>query len=68
MAARAKLLAEPLPKLWLYMDYNGVLNGEGVMGILDFVVALHHLNDIVDLHITLVSHRGLWDKSQWYLE
>ena len=58
LAAPAKLLAEPRPKLWLYMDYNGVLNGEGVMGILDFVVALNHLNDIVDLNITLVSHRG----------
>ena len=44
----------PKPKLWLYLDYNGVLNQDGVEGLLDFMVKVDHLPG--DLTISLVSH------------
>ena len=44
------------PKVWLYMDYNGVLNQEGLLSLHDFMIKLDFLNDLIPLNISLLSH------------
>jgi len=43
------------PKLWLYLDYNGVLNEEGTEALNDFLCLVDHLRQDVSLDINLVS-------------
>ena len=43
------------PKLWLYLDYNGVLNQEGVENLADFILLVESFRNDVLLDIILVS-------------
>lgn len=43
------------PKLWLYLDYNGVLNQEGTENLMDFIILVDSFRNDVDLDIILVS-------------
>jgi len=43
------------PKLWLYLDYNGVLNEEGTEALNDFLCLVDLLRQDVSLDINLVS-------------
>ena len=43
------------PKLWLYLDYNGVLNEEGTEALNDFICGVENLREDVSLDINLVS-------------
>lgn len=43
------------PKLWLYLDYNGVLNEEGTEALNDFLCLVDQLRQDVSLDINLVS-------------
>ena len=43
------------PKLWLYLDYNGVLNQEGLEKLTDFILLVDSFRNDVSLDIILVS-------------
>ena len=43
------------PKLWVYLDYNGVLNKEGTESLEDFILLVHSFRTDVSLDIILLS-------------
>ena len=43
------------PKLWLYLDYNGVLNKEGTESLEEFILRLESFRNDVSLDIILLS-------------
>ena len=52
-------MASTKPKLWIYLDYNGVLNQEGARALGEFILKLNFLDDWfgIDTVIVLLSFR-----------
>ena len=52
-------MASTKPKLWIYLDYNGVLNQEGERALNEFILKLDFLDDWfgIDTVIVLLSFR-----------